>query len=140
MFEAGSIVLDSRWKDLLRGALVATLSVKAPRVLVNANGFANAHANHGKPKKPSLDNDEAPAWQEKVARLLRFKISVLLTDGAVSVVGIPGETAPEVAVDRLNLRIQDITNSTELAPTLMATLSAEARVLSSGTLRLLAQG
>jgi membrane protein len=138
--EAGSIVLNSQWKDLLRGALVATLSVKAPRVLVNANGFANAHVNNGKPKKPSVDNDEALPWQAKIARLPRFKISVLLTDGAVSVVGIPGETTPEVALDRLNLRVQDITNSTELAPTLMATLSAEARLLSSGTLRLQAQG
>jgi membrane protein len=138
--EASSIVLTSQWKDLLRGALVATVSVKAPRFLVNANGFASAQANNGKPKKPSSDRDDAPPWQEKITRLPPFKISVLLTDGALSVVGIPGETAPVVAIDRLNLRAEDITNSTSLAPTLMATLSAEARLLSSGTFRVQAQG
>src|SRR5580692_6217231 len=61
--EASSIVLTSQWKDLLRGALVATVSVKAPRFLVNANGFASAQANNGKPKKPSSDRDDAPPWQ-----------------------------------------------------------------------------
>src|SRR6266478_6583338 len=33
--EVGVIALNSQWKDLLRGALVASLRVKAPRLLIN---------------------------------------------------------------------------------------------------------
>ena len=53
---------------------------------------------------------------------------------------VPGERDAEISLDRLNLRAENITNSTELAPTLMAKLSADARLLSSGTFQLQAQG
>jgi hypothetical protein len=42
---------------------------------------------------------------------------VLLTDGAISLVGAPGEKDVGVGVDHLNLRAENITNSTALAPT-----------------------
>ena len=138
--EVGVIALNSQWKDLLRGALVASLSVKAPRLLINADGMRGSHAGDGKKQKTPSDKAGTP-WQEKITQLPRFKIaSVLLTDGAISVVGAPGEKDAELAVDRLNLRAENITNSTALAPTLMARLTADARVLSSGACQLQAQG
>ena len=138
--EVGNIALNSQWKHLLRGALVATLSVNAPQVLVNANTLGSTHAGKGKEKKPSPDKAGIPPWQERLTRLPRFKISILLINGAIRIISMHGETAREVFVDRLNLRAEDITNSMSLAPTLMARLNADARLLSSGSFRLQAQG
>jgi hypothetical protein len=136
--EVGLIALNTQWKDLLRGALVASLRVKAPRLLINGAVMRGSHASNRKQKPPS-DRADTP-WQEKITQLPRFKIaSVLLTDGAISVVGAPGEKDEEVAVDCLNLRAENITNSTALASTLMARLTAEARLLSSGACQLQAQ-
>ena len=138
--EADLIALDTQWKDLLRGTLVASLRVKAPRLFINAAGMRDSHEGDGKTQKPPSDKVGTP-WQEKITQLPRFKIaSVLLTDGAICVVGAPGEKDEEVAVDRLNLRAENITNSTALAPTLMARLIAGARLLSSGACQLQAQG
>jgi membrane protein len=138
--EIGVIAFNSQWKDLLRGALVASLRIKAPHLLINVDGMRDAHASDGKKQKPSSGKAGTP-WQEKIMQLPRFKISsVLLTDGAISVVGAPGERDAEVEIDRLNLRAENITNNTTLAPTLMATLTADARLLSSGACQLQAQG
>ena len=136
--EVSVIALNTQWKDLLSGVLAASLRVKAPRLLINADGMRGSHAGDG--KKQKADKAGMP-WQEKITQLPRFKISsVLLTDGAISIVGAPGERDAELAVDRLNLRAENITNSTALAPTLMATLTADARLLSSGACQLQAQG
>jgi hypothetical protein len=71
----------------------------------------------------------------------RFKVaSALLTNGEVCVIGVPGEKGSKLSVDGLNLRAENITNSTDLAATLMARLSTDARVLSSGKFELQAQG
>ena len=138
--EVGVIALNSQWKNLVRGALVASLRVKAPRLLINAAGMRGSHAGDGKKQKTPSDKAGTP-WQEKMTQLPRFKISsVLATDGAISVVGAPGEKDEEVAVDRLNLRAENITNSTALAPTLMARLTADARLFSSGACQMQAQG
>ena len=83
--EVGVIALNSQWKDLLRGALVASLRVRAPRLLINAAGMRGSYAGDGKKQKTSSDKAGTP-WQEKITQLPRFKIaSVLLTDGAISV-------------------------------------------------------
>jgi Domain of Unknown Function (DUF748) len=138
--EVSVIALNSQWKDLLRGSLAASLRVKAPRLLINADGMRGSQAGDGKKQKTPPDKAGMP-WQEKIMQLPRFKISsVLLTDGAISIVGAPGERDAELAVDRLNLRAENITNSTALAPTLMARLTADARLLSSGACQLQAQG
>lgn len=113
--EVGVIALNSQWKDLLRGALVASLRVKAPRLLTNAAGMRGSRAGDRK-QKTSSDKAGTP-WQEKMTQLPRFKIaSVLLTDGAISVVGAPGEKDEEVAVDRLNLRAENITTAPTSLP------------------------
>ena len=120
------------------GELVASLRVEDPWLLINADGIRNG--NGGRKRKPATDRVNA-RWQDKVTQLPRFKISsVLLSHGGISVVDATGEMDAEVALDRLNLRAENITNSTTLAPTLMATLKADARLLSSGTCELKAQG
>jgi len=74
-------------------------------------------------------------------QLPRFKLSsALLTDGEIRVAGLPGEKGAEVSIDHLNQCAENITNSTDLAPTLMARLTTDARVLASGKFQLQAQG
>jgi len=74
-------------------------------------------------------------------QLPRFKLSsAVLTDGEINVAGIPGEKGADVSIDRLNLWAENITNSTDLAPTLLAKLTTDARVLASGKFQLRAQG
>jgi hypothetical protein len=138
--EIGTLALSSRWNAILRGALVASLHVDAPRLLFNADGIRSCHEGDGKKQKNQLDKS-GRSWQEKLTQLPRFKVaSAMLTGGEVRVAGVPGERGAEVSVDRLNLRAENITNSTELSPTLMTRLSADARLLSSGKFRLEAQG
>src|SRR6201987_3032557 len=60
--EVGLIALKSQWKDLLRGALVASLRVKAPRLLINAAGMGGSHAGDRR-QKTSSDKAGTP-WQE----------------------------------------------------------------------------
>jgi hypothetical protein len=137
--EVGAIAVNSQWKSLLTGALVASLRVDAPRLWFNADAIRSAHDGNG--KREAQREKSGPPWQEKLTQLPRFKVaSAILTDGEVRVVGAPGERDAEVSVDRLNLCAENITNSTELAPTLMAKLSADACLLSSGTFQLQAQG
>ena len=137
--EVGSIAVNSQWKALLTGALVASLRVDAPRLWFNADGIHGAHDGNG--EREAQDEKSGPPWQEKLTQLPRFTVaSAILTDGEVRVLGVSGERDAEISLDRLNLRAENITNSTELAPTLMAKLSADARLLSSGTFQLQAQG
>jgi hypothetical protein len=137
--EVGAIAVNSQWKALLTGALVASLRVDAPRLWFNADGIHGAR--EGNEKREAQHVKSGPPWQEKLTQLPRFKVaSAILTDGEVRVLGVPGDRDAEISLDRLNLRAENITNSTELAPTLMARLSADARLLSSGTFKLQAQG
>jgi hypothetical protein len=70
--EVGVIALNSQWKDLLRGALVASLRVKAPRLLINADGMRGSQAGDSRKQKTPPVNAGAP-WQEKITQLPRFK-------------------------------------------------------------------
>jgi membrane protein len=134
--EIGAIALSSQWKALLTGALLGTLRVDAPRLLFRVDGNRRADRNGKRQRKKA-----GRAWQEKVTQLPLFRVaSAILTDGEVRIAGVPGEKGTELAVDRLNLRAENITNSIDLAPTLMATLTTDARVLASGRFQLHAQG
>jgi membrane protein len=138
--EASVVALKGQWRDLLKGAVAASLHVNAPRLLINAIGMGGSQGGDGKKQKPPPDKAGTP-WQEKIMQLPRFRISpVLVTDGAVQIVGAPGEKDAELTVDRLNLCVENITNTTALAPSLMASVTADARLLSSGECRLQAQG
>ncbi len=137
--EVRAIAINSQWRTLLTGALVASLRLDAPRLLFNANGMRGAHDGDG--KRDAQRKESGRPWQEKLTQLPRFKVSsAILTNGEIRLVGAPGERGAEVSVDRLNVRAENITNSTVLSPTLMATLSADARLLSSGRCQLQAQG
>jgi hypothetical protein len=64
----------------------------------------------------------------------------MLTDGEVHLRGVAGQSEADLRIDRLNLYLDNVTNSTELAPTLMATATCNARVMATGSLEMRAQG
>ncbi len=136
--EVGRIAVNSDWKALVIGKLVASVQVDFPRVFLDVNGFAKA--NGGK-SEPDRGQEDHASWQDNVKRLPAFKVSqAVLNDGEIHLQRIPGESATELAIDRLNVRAENITNSTNIAPTLMARVSADARILETGSLQLQAQG
>jgi membrane protein len=149
--EADRLSLSSDWKSLLSGALVASLHIDAPRVLLHADEIHHAHGDDGniQGQSPARDGDETnkpdyrsgAAWQQQLTQLPRFKVaSVILSNGEIRVVGVPGENGGELSISGVNVRAENITNSIELAPTTMARLSADARILDSGKMQLQAQG
>lgn len=138
--EVDAVGLNSRWRDLVRGALVASLHVQKPRLFLNIDGIRNSRAGAGE-KQGNHDDKAGTPWQDKITQLPRFKVSsAVLSDGEISIVGVSGESGDQIAVDRLNVHAENITNSTELAPTLMGRLAADARLLSSGACQLRAEG
>ncbi|HEX4211450.1 MAG TPA: hypothetical protein VHY56_13720 [Candidatus Binataceae bacterium] len=73
--EVGVIALNSQWKDLLRGALVASLRVKAPRLVLNIDGVRGAHADDKKQKPPSdKAGPRCPAGQSRERAKARHRL------------------------------------------------------------------
>jgi hypothetical protein len=148
--EIDALAINSAWKALVTGSLVASLHVDTPRLLCNTDGINFTNGNKGKRGIGQDDGNDKPReprgkagqpWQEKLAQLLRFKVtSAILTDGEVRVAGLPGEKNTKLSVDRLNFHAENITNSIELADTMMASLSVDTCLLSSGKFHLQAQG
>jgi hypothetical protein len=63
---------------------------------------------------------------EKVEQLPAFRISsAVLTDGEVHVQGMSGQDGADIRIDHLNLYLDNLTNSTKLAPSLMAKALAQ---------------
>jgi hypothetical protein len=122
-----AIAVNGEWKALLTGALVGSLRIDAPRLLFNAaDGIRRGNGGKGKPEQQP--EKAGRPWQEKVMQLPRFKLSsALVTDGEIRVAGLPGEKGAEVSIEHLNLCAENITNSTDLAPTLMARLTTDAQ-------------
>jgi membrane protein len=137
--EVGSIAVNSEWKKLLTGALVGSIHIDSPRLFLDADGI---HRTDGAGASvPDHGQATQQPWQAVVKQLPRFKVSsAVLTNGEVHVLGVPGKTEVDPAIDRLNLRTENITNSLDLASTLMAKVSADARILATGTFQLQAQG
>jgi hypothetical protein len=137
--EVSAITLNSQWKKLLTGTIEGSLRIHAPRFLFNVEGIRGSSKGADKGKKQNEKTGKS--WQENLTQLPQFRISsVILTDGEIRFVGAPGESDAEVSVDHLNMHAENIINSSEVAPTLMARLSADARLLSSGICQLQAQG
>src|SRR5262249_49847026 len=92
--EVDAIAVNSQWKALLKGALMASLGVDAPRLWFNAEALRSAHDGNG--KREAERENSGPPWQEKLTQLPPFKVaSAILTDGEVRVVGAPGERNAE---------------------------------------------
>ena len=127
-------------ETIFTGALVGYIQVDAPRLQLNLQSFQRNGGPKAKQERtPKADPNQQP-WQEKVKQLPAFRLtSAVLTDGEIQLWGVQGQDETDVRIDRLNLYLDNVTNSTELAPTLMATAACNARVMATGSLELRAQ-
>jgi membrane protein len=144
LLDIRSVIVGSQWKKILSGALVGYIRFDSPHLLLDLESIgrkARDGATRPSPDRNSAADKNQQPWQEKVKRLPAFRLtSATLTDGEVRLRGIAGQKCADLTVDRLNLYLDNLTNSTELAPTLMARVSCNARVLTNGNLELRAQG
>jgi Domain of Unknown Function (DUF748) len=139
--EVDSIAIVSQWKALLTGAFIGFIRIDSPRLSLDIDGFHRNANDSGQATRTRHATAVQQPWQDKVKRLPGFKISpILLTNGQIRVHGVPGEQGSEIAIEHLHLRVGNITNSTDLAPTLMTKISMDARVLTSGKLELRGEG
>jgi membrane protein len=141
LLDISSVIVGSHWRTILTGALVGYIRVDTPRLQLDLESFRRDGAPETNPdRNPKADPNQQP-WQEKVKQLPAFRLtSAVLTDGEVHLRGVEGQNEADIRIDRLNLYLDNITNSTELAPTLMATAACTARVMATGNLELRAQG
>ena len=102
------------------------------------------------------DRTQLPGPADRRAKRARLRLSVnvmkrqsrtafrlnsaVVTDGEVHLQGIAGQNNTEIRIDRLDLRLENVTNSTKLASTLMSKASCHARVMADGNLEFRAQG
>lgn len=136
--EIESIAVSSEWKAILTGKLVGSIHVNSPRLFLSLDGIRYANTR----SKSELDREEADreSWQDKIKHLPRFRVpSAVLSNGEIHFLAAPGDPGMPVGIERLNLRVENITNSTDSVPTLMAKLAANARVLTTGRLLLTGQ-
>jgi hypothetical protein len=140
--QINSLVIGSSWRDLLRRSLIAYLKVDSPRVLLDVQRLNQASAHSGQAKtNRKFEAKDKPTWQSRVMGLPAFRISTAaLVDGAIHLLGIPGQNETDIKADRFNLSIDNITNSLTLAPTLLAKALCSARVMTNGSLILRAEG
>ena len=135
ILDVDSVIVASRWKNILAGTIDGYIRIESPRLLLD---LAEMHRQAGD-ATPS-GNYRQP-WQERVNELPAFRLSsALLADGEIHLRNIPGQNGADVRIDRLNLSVRNVTNSINIAPSLMATLSCKARVMSNGSLELRADG
>jgi membrane protein len=144
LLDVTSVTIASEWKKILTGALVGYIRLDSPRLLFDLESIRR-EAENGT-NKPNTDsnstahNHQQP-WQAKVKQLPAFRLSsAVVTDGEIHLHGVPGQNGADVRIDRLNLSLENITNSIKIAPTSMATAFCNARVMSTGNLELRAEG
>ena len=96
---------------------------------------------HRQPGDAAPSSDYQQPWQERVNQLPAFRLSsAVLADGEIHLRNIPGQDGADIRIDRLNLSVRNVTNSINVAPSLMATVSCKARVMSNGSLEFRADG
>jgi membrane protein len=144
LLHVGSIVVGSHWKDILTGSLIAYIRLDSPQLIVDLERISLPAGDRGNGNpRPSRDTqaNELLSWQKKVEQLPAFRISsAVLTHGEVHVQGMSGQDGADIRIDNLNLYLDNLTNSTKLAPSLMAKALCKARVMGNGSLELRAEG
>jgi membrane protein len=139
-----SLTVGSHWRKILTGAFVGYIRVDSPRLLLDLASLPqkardSATKLAADPKLPISQNSQS--WQERVKQFPGFRLSsAILTDGEIHLQGIAGQDAADIRIDRLNLRLENVTNSLKLAPSLMAKASCNARIMANGNLELRAEG
>jgi membrane protein len=139
-----SVVVGSQWRKLLTGALVGFIRIDSPRLFFRLDTRQDKSGGGDtklEPEREHTVSQHEVSWQERVKQLPAFRLSsVVLTQGELHLQGISGQADVDIRTDRFDLRLENLTNSIKLSPTLMARATCNARVMANGTLALRAAG
>ena len=141
LLDINSVIVGIRWKNILTGALVGHVQLDAPRLQLNLESSKRDVVPKANAESNSKANPDQRPWQEKVKRLRAFRVtSTVVTDGEVHVRGVEGQNQADIRIDRLNLSLDNVTNSARTRIDIDGDCHLHARVMATGSLELRVQG
>lgn len=124
LFSAPRIETSIDWRALFRGALVAKVVVRRPRINLVAG-----------PTRAQTQTGAEVDWRTVIDRLMPIRIErVELHDGSIHFRNFHTEPKVDVYLDQLDLRAENLTNSRELSGTRVARVALRAVPMQSGVL------
>lgn len=121
---AETIDLSVEWRELLRGAVVGQVELYRPTL--------NLYAGPVRKEQTRASDD----FIERFRRLSPLQINrFAVVDGELHFRNYAAEPDIDIYLDQINIVARNLTNSTRISDTLVATLSADARAMKSGDLR-----
>ena len=124
-FYAESIDLSVQWGELIRGAVVGQIEFDRPTL--------NVYAGPARKEQTRAGDD----FISRVRQLLPLQINrFAVINGELHFRNYAAQPDVDIYLDRINLVARNLTNSTRIADTLVATVSADARAMKSGEVRL----
>lgn len=128
------------WKDLLRGVVVADVTLGAPQAFVDIAALVSDRPPPRATESSRDGNEERAPWQEQIRRAFPFDVNLAISGGGVRIANLPGQDGTDVRVDDIELSLGHLANTTRLSATVLARLQCQARIMSSGRLVLHAEG
>lgn len=122
---AETIDLSIEWGELVRGAVVGQIEFDRPTL--------NLYAGPARKEQTAAGDD----FISRFRRLLPMQINrFAVVDGELHFRNYAAEPDVDIYLDRINLVARNLTNSTKISDTLVATVSGDARAMKSGDMRL----
>ena len=121
VIRADAIDLSVEWGELVRGAVVGQIEFVRPTL--------NLYAGPARKEQTKAGDD----FISKLRELLPLQINrFAVSDGELHFRNYAAQPDVDIYLDRINLVARNLTNSTKVSDTLVATLSGEARAMKSG--------
>ena len=125
VLEADTIDLSVEWGELVRGAVVGQGEFVRPTL--------NLYAGPARKEQTKAGDD----FISKLRELLPLQINrFAVSDGELHFRNYAAQPDVDIYLDRINLVARNLTNSTKISDTLVATVSGEARAMKSGRVEL----
>lgn len=120
-----TIDFSVEWAELIRGAVVGQVEFDRPTL--------NLYAGPARKEQTAAGDDIVARFRD----MLPLQVNRLaIVDGELHFRNHAAQPDIDIYLDRINLVARNLTNSTQISDTLVATVSGEARAMKSGHLRL----
>jgi membrane protein len=134
-----SLAVSTSWRSIGTRALLGYIWVDSPQLCLNVRAPTKKNVEPIRDQRPSPRFPNQRVWQEKVKNYPAFRLSsVRLTNGMVQFEGIAGQNGIGLQIDRLDCRVENLTNIP--VPVLTTKVSCSGRVMTSGSLQFRAAG
>jgi hypothetical protein len=137
-----SLAVGTSWRSIGARALLGYICADSPQLLLIVGAPTQRNAEPIRTKKdqpPSPAFSNRQAWQKKVENYPAFRLrSIRLTNGIVQLKGLAGQNGSGIRIDRVNCRLENLTNMPTPVLTTKATCSG--RIMTTGSLQFRAEG